>query len=94
MGSSRVIVISRGRIYRLPILAEGDLDLFLKRLNLSGSLMFQYQFLSMYLIHFITKVSSDLHMYRDKVVARPSNRDRVLFKYPDVLATTFIVEHK
>ena len=56
--------------------------------------MFQYQFLSMYLIHFITNVSSDLHMYRDKVVARPSNRDRVLFKYPDVLATTFIVEHK
>ena len=48
---------------RLPTaaLVEGDLNLFFKRLNFSGSMMTQYQFLRTYLIYFIAKVSSKLH---------------------------------
>ena len=49
-GSFRVIIVFGGRIYKLPVLTEGDLDLFFKRLDISGTLLSQYEFLHAYLI--------------------------------------------
>ena len=59
-----LFVVSGGSIYSeiAYFFAEGGLDLFFKRLDISESLMTWCQFLHTCLIYFIAKVFSELHV--------------------------------